>query len=45
MQRNVIDATYLEKLVNLVEEHPELYETSLREYIKTASELETFGTI
>ena len=45
MQRNVLDDTYLEKFVNLVEEHPALYDTSLNEYIKTASELETFGTI
>ena len=45
MQLNVIDDTYLEKLVNLVEEHPALYDTSLNEYIKTTSELETFGTI
>ena len=45
MQRNVIDDTYLEKFVNLVEEHPALYDTSLKEYIKTAFELETFGTL
>ena len=46
MQRNhVIDDTYLEKLVNRVEEHPALYDTSLTEYIKIASELATFGTI
>ena len=45
MQRNVIDDTYLEKFVNLVEEYPALYNTSLKEYIKTASEMETFGTI
>ena len=45
MQRNVLDDTYLEKLINLVEENPALYDTSLNEYIKTASELGTFGTI
>ena len=33
MQRNVIDDTYLEKFVNLVEEHPALYDTSLKEYM------------
>ena len=44
MPRNVIDDTYLEKLVNLVEEHPTLYDTSLEEYIMKTSELETVGT-
>ena len=32
MPRIVIDDTYLEKLVNLVEEHPVLCDTSLKEY-------------
>ena len=32
MPRNVIDDTYLGKLVNQVEEHPALYDTSLGEY-------------
>ena len=44
MPRNVIDDTYLEKLVNLVKEHPTLYDTSLEEYIMKTSELETVST-
>ena len=36
------DDTHLEKLVNLIDEHLALYDTSLKEY-KTASEMETFG--
>ena len=32
MPRNVINDTYLEKLVNLVEEHAALYYTLLKEY-------------
>ena len=32
MPRNVIDDTYLGKLVNQIEEHPALYDTSLEEY-------------
>ena len=32
MPRNVIDYTYLEILVNLVEEHLALYDTSSKEY-------------
>ena len=45
MLRNVIDDTYLGKLVNLIEEHPTLYDTSLEEYMMKTSELETFGTV
>ena len=45
MPLNVIDDTYLGKLVHLVEEHPALYDTSLEEYIMKTSELETFGTV
>ena len=46
MPRNVIDDnTYLGKLINLVEEHPALYDNSLEKYIMKTSELETFGTV